>query len=175
MDEHKVARMWTATATVQWPPAPERMSVSTIRQIETCSKRWALDSADYPDIWDRHGYPSRPSLPAVKGLVAHRALATILRHLAAASCPSVDCGTAVGVMRKIGGCTKVIDDAMCELLDEYRNNPRAAPRVDRMYRHLFSQIPHLRRLIKLLLNRIHIERGDLPIAVDKGFARRRTS
>src|SRR2546430_2535646 len=42
-----------------WPSPPTEMSVSTLRELEACPRRWALSSARYPEIWDRVGYPPK--------------------------------------------------------------------------------------------------------------------
>ena len=49
-----------------WPEPPREMSVSSLRAIESCPRRWALSTASYPNLWRGIGYPAADST-----LVAH--------------------------------------------------------------------------------------------------------
>lgn len=62
-----------------------------------------LRRATYPELWAGHGYPERPTLPALFGDVVHAALETILRAYSASSCTSMRDPLTVEVLRSLGG------------------------------------------------------------------------
>ena len=92
----------------KWPSPPDQMTVSTLLDIEACPRRWALSSADYPDLWSGRGYPARVHIGAVRGSVAHLVVETVMRDLVQAGCSSAQDGAAVQVMKARGGYTRVV-------------------------------------------------------------------
>ena len=151
--------IWTAEPPACWPGAPWNMSVTAIMEIEACPRRWALRRADYPRLWDRHGYPPRVHTGAVLGSVVHLALETIIRELIRARCPSVKDPTAVSVMRGLGGYTRVVDDCIETVISRLRVNPRAQRRLESLTRFLRGRIPHLRTQVQLMLSRTRLRKG----------------
>lgn len=59
---------WRVVTPATWPAPPAVMSVSTYAEIEECPRRWALSSAEYPELWGGRGYP--PKLKSLRWLVA---------------------------------------------------------------------------------------------------------
>lgn len=135
------------------------MTVSALREIEACPRRWALASADYPDLWARRGYPPRPFIPSLRGSVVHLALETIARALVRAGCSSARDVRATGVMRELGGYTKVLNDCIQVVLKNLADNPRAAPILEAASRSLRSQAPQMRAQAQTLLGRIELRPG----------------
>jgi PD-(D/E)XK nuclease superfamily len=133
-----------------WPdqrhglPPPNELSVSSLGEIEACPRRWALASADYPEVWDRRGYPPRLFLGGLAGSVVHSAIRTVTRALARAGCSSLEDANAVAVMRGLGGYTKVINNCVDQVLHRFSGNPRAAPLLEFAVRSLQSRIPKMR-------------------------------
>ena len=72
-----------------WPEPPRQMSVSSLRAIESCPRRWALSTASYPDLWRGIGYPPRIQRSWLMGSVVHLAIERIVRRLAQANCGSL--------------------------------------------------------------------------------------
>ena len=97
---------WLAAAPKTWPAPPNEMSVSSLGEIESCPRRWALASADYPQLWDHPGYPPRLYAASLTGSVVHLALKTVTQALARAGCRLLADADAVQVMRGLGGYTK---------------------------------------------------------------------
>jgi RecB family exonuclease len=151
--------LWAATGPKAWPAAPTDMSVSTLAEIETCPRRWALAAADYPNLWDRHGYPPRIFIASVTGTVVHLALETVTRALVHDGCTSVEDAHAVQVMRKLGGYTKLINDCIERVLHRFADNPRAAPMLEVALRSLQSRIPEMRIEAQSLLGHVRLHGG----------------
>ena len=60
------ASLWIADASAAWPDAPGEMTVTTLGEIESSSRRWALSAGHYPDLWNGRGYPAaRPTRRAL--------------------------------------------------------------------------------------------------------------
>ena len=140
----------------KWPSLPTEMTVTTLREVEACPRRWALSAASYPEIWDRPGYPPKIQLPRLAGSVVHLALETVTKQLARAGCRSVHDAGAITVMRELGGYTPIASDCVRRVLEPYEGNPRAAPVLDTARRALESQIPELRTRIQSLLCRVQL-------------------
>lgn len=87
------------------PAVPAMWSYSSLKEAETCPRRFALARADYPDLWTQRGYPRLPNLPAMKGDVVHGALQIIVTALVTAGCVSPRTADAVTVLRELGGYT----------------------------------------------------------------------
>ena len=66
--------MWTTEPPSSWLEAPHYISVTTLTEIETCPRQWAVKRADYPTLWERRGYPQRVHEGALRGSVVHMAL-----------------------------------------------------------------------------------------------------
>lgn len=139
------------------------MSVSALGEIEACPRRWALTSADYPDLWDRRGYPPRLFIASLTGSVVHLALETVTKALVRGGCTSVEDAGAVLVMRGLGGYTKLINDCVQRILNRFADNPRAAPILEVALRSLRSRIPEMRAEAQSLLGRVKLHGGVAPL------------
>ena len=147
---------WTTVAPNAWPAPPKDMTVSALSEIETCPRRWALGSAEYPDLWAGRGYPPKPALSSLSGSVVHFAIETITKAFVQAGCASVQDACAVQAMQELGGYTKVINDCIDSLTDRYNRNPRATRFLDGVRRTLRGQIPILRARTQTLLSRVRL-------------------
>ena len=63
------------------PGPPAMWSYSSLKEVESCPRRYVLSRADYPDLWDNHGYPRLPNPAAIKGDVVHGSLEIIVKAL----------------------------------------------------------------------------------------------
>ena len=62
---------WRVVTPATWPAPPAEMSVSTYAEIEECPRRWALSSAEYPELWGGRGYPPKLQVAALAGIKTH--------------------------------------------------------------------------------------------------------
>ena len=155
------ASLWIAAAPVAWPEAPAEMTVTTLREIESCSRRWALNAGHYPDLWNGRGYPPRLQLGALSGTVVHLALEVITRALVRCGCPSLHDPSALQVMRDLGGYTKVVNDCIDRTLSRFASNPRAQRVLEFAVRSLRAQVPELRTRAQTMLCRVRLSRTPL--------------
>lgn len=107
-----------------WPEPPRDISVSSLRDIESCPRRWALSTAAYPELWQGVGYPPRPQRSSLMGSVVHRVLETIVRHLAQANCHSPSDPCAIAAIRDLGGFTSILRSCIDETVARQAENPR---------------------------------------------------
>jgi len=143
------------------------MSVSSLGEIEACPRRWALASADYPEIWDRRGYPPRIFIASLTGSVVHLAIETVTKALVRGGCASVEDARAVDVMRALGGFTKIVNDCIERVLSRFAENPRATPLLEYALRSLRAESAKMRTDAQSLLRRVRLHAGTASTARDK--------
>jgi len=151
--EPDVLRTEVRDADGTWPALPNLWSYSSLRDAEECPRRWALGRATYPAIWDRRGYPPRPTLPALVGDIVHGSLDVILRALHKRGCGSIADPSAVEVMRELGGYSGLIDRLIEGQLERLEANPRMARRVPSLRSTLRSRAPEIRRRVQTMVAR----------------------
>lgn len=157
--------IWHARLPHVWPPAPADMTVTSLREIETCSRRWALASAEYPDIWRGHGYPPRIHKQGLVGSVIHLALMVVTDALAESGCPSVYDASAASVLRDLGGYSRVIAHSIERLLEPYADNPRVKHLLGPTRDRLRAEAPDIRSKVQALLVRLDV-RTRSPVSRD---------
>jgi hypothetical protein len=130
-------------------------SYSSLSDIETCPRRYALSRADYPDLWEQHGYPRLPIPAAIKGDVVHGSLEIIIQALVKAGCTSTRAAEAVTVLRDLGGYTAVAQGVLEEQLRRLDGNPRISPgRREQVKRACADWLSEAREHIQTYLNRM---------------------
>lgn len=149
-------KKWCVVRPVTWPTSPTEMSVTLLHEIEDCPLKWALEHADYPGIWDKHGYPTRIHLSSLLGIVSHSCIERIIRELVKAGCPSINSDGAVAVMRSLGGYTEIIRSCMDRVIISFQENPRAEHAVSSLRSSLQSYASDIRNKVRLLLGRLHL-------------------
>ena len=132
--------------------------MTTLGEIESCSRRWALSAGHYPDLWNGRGYPPRVQLGALSGTVVHLALEVITRALVRAGCPSLHDPTVLQVMRDLGGYTKVVNDCIDRALSRLASSPRAQRVLEFAARSLRARVPELRTRAQTMLCRVRLSR-----------------
>jgi len=147
---------WTTAGPAKWPALPEEMTVSTLMQIETCPRRWALASAEYPELWNGRGYPPRVTLGALAGIVVHLVVETVTRELVRASCQTAHDSTAVQVMKTLGGYSCVVQGCIDRVIARCAENPRAARFLEHAALSLRAQVPDFRARAQALLGRVRL-------------------
>jgi PD-(D/E)XK nuclease superfamily len=147
-------------------------SYSSLSEMAECPRRWMLARAHYPSVWDRDGYPSRPSPAALAGTVTHRALEIVLAALQSHRCESAVDPRAVQALRDIGGFSKLIENTIDRELDALAHNPRSQRQLGPIRERLVAEIPAIRERIQAAVSRMRL----YPIAegtraTDAGSAR----
>lgn len=145
-----------ATVPPSWPSPPEDMTVTAFEEINSCARRWALSTADYPGLWQGRGYPPKLQVHAVKGSTVHMAVETITKKLILAGCPSVQDPSATNVLKELGGYTKIITDCIQRVLKRFADNPRALRLLDSAERNLRGQTSDLRMHVQSILARLRL-------------------
>jgi len=153
----KYPKAWRVVKPARWPTSPREMSVSLLYEIEDCPHKWALEHADYPDIWDRRGYPSRVNVPGITGTIIHSSVERIMSELVKAGCSSMSDERAVSVMRSLGGYTTIIQSYIDQELKAYKGNPRIELNLDLIRSSLLTSISDIRSKVQLLLGRMNLD------------------
>ncbi|WP_210417748.1 PD-(D/E)XK nuclease family protein [Bythopirellula goksoeyrii] len=134
------------------------MSFSTLLELESCPRRWALKWAEYSGLWEGRGYPLLPVQSSLEGTVVHRAIGRINAAISAKGCTSVRDASAVTALRELGGYTVVIKECIIEGLRSYATNPRALPVLETIRQRLTARLPELRSLVQMHVSRLTL--GD---------------
>ena len=153
-------RLWTSSGPAAWPDAPTEMTVTTLRVVESCPRRWALGAALYPELWSGRGYPPRIQLSALAGTVVHLALETITDALIEAGCESLQDPAAVRVMKQLGGYTKLVNQCVDRTLALLVTNPRAQRVLEYATRSLRSRVPEFRTRTQTMLCRLRLPQAQ---------------
>lgn len=144
---------WPLDGPSAWPKPPEEVTFSALREIEACTRRWALSMADYPSLWTNRGYPARMNVKALAGTVVHAVIETVTKELVMAGCPSVLDASAVSVLQRLGGWSKVVGLEIDALVLRCAANPRLSRLSDYFGRSLRAQVPELRSRVQTMLAR----------------------
>ncbi len=118
-----------------------------------------LSRADYGDLWDGHGYPARPSLPALTGSVIHRCLELLLTALQARNCGSIADPSAVEAIRELGGYSRLIESVIAEEAEILHRNPRAVDSVAAIGDQLATEVPRIRERVQMAISRAQLTSG----------------
>lgn len=156
----EVNALWYARLPLKWATEPTWMSVSALLNMEACPRRWSLSYADYPDIWERRGYPPKPYLAALTGQIIHSALESITKSLSYAGCSSINDPLFVSVLRELGGYTKIIEAKLGHVITKLNDNPRSQHNADFIAMKLRAQIPELRARLQMLVSKLRLQAGS---------------
>jgi hypothetical protein len=158
---HGNSRTWTTAGPTEWPDAPAEMTVTTVGEIESCPRRWALGAARYPDLWSGRGYPPRVQVRALSGTIVHLSLELITRALVRAGCPPLQDPAAIRVMKDLGGYTRIVNECINQILKRLANNPRAQGVMEFAAQSLRGQVPELRGRVQTMLCRMRLPRLEV--------------
>lgn len=165
-----MGRSREALVPAQWPAPPVDLSVSSLRELEACPRRWALGAAEYTEIWDRPGYPPKLQNAALEGTVVHLALATVTKRLSAAGCSTVGDPAAIEVMKRLGGYTALAVECIERVLQRYGGNPRTESVLELARNKLKSATPEIRTRIQSQLSRLQLRHAETSTDSGKGTA-----
>lgn len=133
------------------PEIPALWSHSSLTTLERCPRRWILERADYPELWDRRGYPSVPIRAAVFGSVVHLIIERISDAMGMTD-GAVAPLTIVDVLRALGGWVQIAEATVDEALTEFDDNPRVSQAaLDRLRDDLVRRVPDAVDQVKVLL------------------------
>ncbi|MDR2379903.1 MAG: PD-(D/E)XK nuclease family protein [Bifidobacteriaceae bacterium] len=148
------------------PEPPAMWSYSSLKEVETCPLRYALSRADYPDLWEQHGYPRLPIAATIRGDVVHGSLEIIVKAIVRAGCASTRSAEAVAVLRELGGYTQIAEEVLAAQLARLEGNPRVTTdRREQFTRILTEWVPEAREQIQTYLNRMELR---TPASVPSG-------
>lgn len=119
-----MGNIWQLRLPEKFGPPPVRMSITTLLEIESCPRRYALRTATYEDIWNNKGYPPKPTIKSLQGTIFHRSVERIVKSLQHNNCPSNTNGQFIEVMRELKGYSGVLEQQLSVVLGELQNNPR---------------------------------------------------
>ena len=159
MSETEIEAVWYVRLPNNWADAPEWMSFSRLREIEACPRRWSLNSASYPEIWSRRGYPPKVYLALLVGQIIHAALEIITNALNRAGCISVTDEHFVRVMRELGGYTKIVEETIKRICSNLQDNPRFIDKSDYISTKLRTSVPALREQLQILTGKLRLQGG----------------
>jgi hypothetical protein len=157
VQQRSSSNMWCVLLPEEWPKKPSWMSFSTLYEVESCPRRWSLYNAEYPQIWQYHGYPRVLRLAAIEGTIVHLTLQTIARALADKGCFSLTDERAIVAMKELGGFSEIILHVIERVLKPYEENPRASPFIIEIRKRLISGVPNFRTRVQKQLSRIHFQ------------------
>ncbi len=147
----------------RWPNLPNTWSYSSLKQPTECPRRWMLSRATYPKIWDRWGYPPRPSLPTLVGDIVHGILEVLLRSFRDHGCTSLADPATVQVLKDLGGYTKLVEQRIEEELAQLADNPRVANRLAPLHTALRVKVPEIRQRVQAVIARTNFQpASDIP-------------
>ncbi len=128
-----------------------------------------LSRATYPDLWSHWGYPPRPSLPALVGDVVHGVFQVLLHSFRAGGCTSLTDPRAVGVLRELGGYTKLVEQGIEDQLNKLADNPRVGTRLPQLRTALRVKLPEIRQRVQAVIARTPFQSaGNGPSGGDAG-------
>lgn len=140
----------------EWPTVPEWMSFHRLSEIERCPRRAALRTANYPDLWERHGYPPKLRLSNLLGQIVHSSVRTIGTDLANNGCLSASDGRAVSLLIQWGGLTQLIHRSFEVKLTEQSENPRGIGVRRALREALERRIPMMREQVQIMLSQLQL-------------------
>lgn len=133
------------------PDIPALWSYSSLTTLERCPRRWILERADYPELWDRPGYPSVPIRAAVFGSIVHLIIQRISDAIGVTD-DAVAPLTIVDVLHALGGWAQIAEASVDEALADFDSNPRVSQAaLDRLRDDLVRRLPDAVDQVKLLL------------------------
>ena len=156
--EPRVFDTGTAHGRAMLAEPPRMWSYSSLKDVEVCPLRYALARADYPDLWDQHGYPHLPIPAAIRGDVVHGSLEIIVKAFAKAGCTSTRSSDAVAVLRGLNGYSAVAEGVLSAQLARFDGNPRLNDdRREQLKRALLDWVPEAREQIQTYLGRMELQ------------------
>lgn len=150
----EISAVFTTVTPTQWQAPPEWMNFHYLLRAEQCPRSAALRHATYSQLWNRRGYPDKPSLSALAGMVMHRAIARIIRALADSGIGSFQDPRSVTILKSLGGYSKVIAESVADVIQSLAGNPRFELVRSSSVARLNNRFPIIREQVQLQLSRL---------------------
>ena len=151
----EISAVFTTLTPTEWLAPPEWMNFHYLLRAEQCPRSAALRHATYSQLWSRRGYPDKPSLAALSGIVMHRTIARIIRALADSSVDSIHDPRSVAILKGLGGYSKVIADSVNDVIKSLAGNPRFELVRSSLVTKLNNRMPAIREQVQLQLSRLN--------------------
>jgi CRISPR/Cas system-associated exonuclease Cas4 (RecB family) len=144
------------------------MNFHYLVRAEQCPRSAALRHAKYSQLWNRRGYPDKPSLGALSGMVMHRAIARIVGALADSGIGSFEDPRSVAILKSLGGYSKVIAESVTDVFQSFGGNPRFELVRSSSLLRLNNRLPAIREQVQLQLSRLKwkLQPPSVDLAVD---------
>ncbi len=150
----EISAVFTTLTPTEWQAPPEWMNLHYLVRAEQCPRSAALQHATYSQLWSRRGYPDKPSLAALAGMVMHRAIARIIRALGDSGVDSFQDPRSVAILKSLGGYSNVIAESVADVTKSLAGNPRfELVRASSLVR-LNNRVPAIREQVQLQLSRL---------------------
>lgn len=159
----ETSAIFTTVTPTHWQAPPEWMNFHYLVRAEQCPRSAALRYATYSQLWNRGGYPDKPSLAALSGMVIHRAIARIVRALADSGIGSFEDPRSVAILKNLGGYSKVIAESVTDVVRSLAGNPRFELVRSSCLSRLNNRLPAIREQVQLQLSRLKWKLQPLPI------------
>lgn len=140
--------LWFVKLPEKFATQPKKMSASTLHEIESCPRKYVLRRADYSRMWKGYGYPPKPTLKTLEGIIVHRSIEQIIKALKQAKCPSIFDEQFVKTMRSLNGYSGVLEAQLGEISNELSLNPRLSHKADQVIEKLKNSLPLLREQLQ---------------------------
>jgi CRISPR/Cas system-associated exonuclease Cas4 (RecB family) len=157
MTGNESEKVWFLELPKKFGAPPKRMSASTLKEIESCPRRYALLRASYPQIWNGFGYPPKPSLKALEGTIIHGSIERIVKALKQVNCPSISDALFVQTMRSLNGYSGVLEKQIEEVLTELIANPRFNSKTNEITNKLKNSLPILREQLQGQISKLNFD------------------
>lgn len=144
--------IWRVAAPTQVATTPEWMSFHLLLEIERCPLASALRRSTYAQLWDRLGYPNKPSVSAAVGSIVHSAAQHLMRELMSDGVASNRDEAAIATLRRLGGLSTVLSKEAAAFIERERVNPRFQSFALAFERSLATKLPRMRELLQELLS-----------------------
>ena len=150
----EISPVFTTVTPTHWHTPPEWMNFHYLVRAERCPRSAALRHATYSQLWNRKGYPDKPSLAALAGMVMHRAIARIVRALADSGIGSFEDPRSVAILKSLGGYSKVIAESVTDVFQSLAGNPRFDLVSSSSLSRLNNRLSAIREQLQLQLSRL---------------------
>ena len=157
-----VPAIWTVRRPRALGQAPEWMSFHFLTEAEQCPRSTALRHGNYPDLWNRSGYPRKPHLAALSGQIVHIVVRRIALELARGGCASLQEAKAVQILKDLGGYTKLIVQSTDAVLNSLVGNPRGEFVRDHITSRLRAHVAEIREQVQVLVARLRWQEETIP-------------
>ena len=144
-------QLWNTRYPSEPSGAPEWMSYHFLREAEICPLAASLKHSWFRTLWARHGYPNRPNVGTLMGIIVHAAAEVIIKSLVAANVTSTCDPRAMATLRSLGGYSNVLSGIIDELVKGEAGNPRFMQVGPAIARTLELKIPQMRETLQQLL------------------------